>query len=246
MTDHLRRATRALLAVSDKAGIVDFARALSGYGIELVSTGGTRKVLTEAGLTVREVAELTGFPEMMDGRVKTLHPKIHGGVLAIRDNPAHQAAIEAHAIAPIDLVVVNLYPFAAPVAAVETPPPPLPAYQQPPPPAPGYLWSPGYWYWDEDESDYYWVPGTWALPPRPGLLWTPGYWGWVAGAYIFHGGYWGTRVGFYGGVNYGYGYGGDGYDGNGDGVTRNPFGQSPAATGAAIPLEEYDFGTYNR
>ncbi|MGN8550443.1 hypothetical protein ACQPTN_40175 [Bradyrhizobium sp. 13971] len=99
------------------------------------------------------------------------------------------------------------------VTAVETPPPPLPRYEQPPVPAPGYLWSPGYWSWDEDAGDYYWVPGTWVQPPRPGLLWTPGYWGWFAGAYIFHPGYWGERVGFYGGVNYGFGYSGIGYEG---------------------------------
>ncbi|WP_198400116.1 YXWGXW repeat-containing protein [Bradyrhizobium pachyrhizi] len=99
------------------------------------------------------------------------------------------------------------------VTAVETSPPPLPRYEQPPVPAPGYLWSPGYWSWDEDAGDYYWVPGTWVQPPRPGLLWTPGYWGWLAGAYIFHPGYWGERVGFYGGVNYGFGYSGIGYEG---------------------------------
>ena len=116
MTEHLRRATRALLAVSDKAGIVDFARALAGYGVELISTGGTRKTLSTAGLTVREVAELTKFPEMMDGRVKTLHPAVHGGILAIRDNPAHVEALDAHHIRPIDLVVVNLYPFEATLA----------------------------------------------------------------------------------------------------------------------------------
>src|ERR1700728_2233724 len=116
MTEHLRRATRALLAVSDKSGIVEFARALSGYGIELVSTGGTRKTLSEAGLAVREVSELTGFPEMMDGRVKTLHPAVHGGLLAIRNNPAHAEAMRTHHIGPIDLLVVNLYPFEETVA----------------------------------------------------------------------------------------------------------------------------------
>jgi phosphoribosylaminoimidazolecarboxamide formyltransferase / IMP cyclohydrolase len=116
MTERLRRITRALISVSDKTGLVGFARQLAAYGVELVSTGGTQKMLADAGLSVREVADLTGFPEMLDGRVKTLHPKIHGGLLAIRDNPAHRAAIEAHGIAPIDLVVVNLYPFAATVA----------------------------------------------------------------------------------------------------------------------------------
>src|SRR3954462_7665303 len=111
-----RRITRALLSVSDKAGLIDFARALEGYGIELVSTGGTAKTLKDAGLKVIDVAELTGFPEMMDGRVKTLHPKVHGGLLAIRDNKEHAAAMQAHGIVPIDLLVVNLYPFEATVA----------------------------------------------------------------------------------------------------------------------------------
>ncbi|MCJ2111690.1 bifunctional phosphoribosylaminoimidazolecarboxamide formyltransferase/IMP cyclohydrolase [Methylobacterium sp. E-025] len=111
------RVARALLSVSDKAGLVDFARALSARGIALVSTGGTHKALTEAGLPVTEVAELTGFPEMMDGRVKTLHPAVHGGLLAIRDNPEHQAALAAHGIGAIDLLVVNLYPFEATIAA---------------------------------------------------------------------------------------------------------------------------------
>jgi phosphoribosylaminoimidazolecarboxamide formyltransferase/IMP cyclohydrolase len=112
----LRRVSRALLSVSDKTGLVDFARALSGRGIDLVSTGGTRRALTEAGLQVKDVSELTGFPEMMDGRVKTLHPKVHGGLLAIRDNPEHQAAMYAHGIEPIDLLVVDLYPFQQTVA----------------------------------------------------------------------------------------------------------------------------------
>src|ERR1041384_176097 len=111
-----RRIARALLSVSDKSGLIDFARALSGYGIELVSSGGTAKALADAGLKVRDVAELTGFPEMMDGRVKTLHPKVHGGLLAIRDDKAHAASMKEHGIAPIDLLVVNLYPFEATVA----------------------------------------------------------------------------------------------------------------------------------
>ena len=111
MTEHLRRASRALISVSDKTGVVEFARALAGYGIELVSTGGTRKTLSEAGLAVLDVSDLTGFPEMMDGRVKTLHPAVHGGLLAVRDNPAHAEAMRAHRIRPIDLLVVNLYPF---------------------------------------------------------------------------------------------------------------------------------------
>ena len=102
---------RALLSVSDKNGLVELATALSGHGVELVSTGGTAKALRDAGLTVRDISDLTGFPEMMDGRVKTLHPKVHGGLLAVRDNPAHVASMEEHAIGAIDLVVVNLYPF---------------------------------------------------------------------------------------------------------------------------------------
>jgi phosphoribosylaminoimidazolecarboxamide formyltransferase/IMP cyclohydrolase len=112
----LRRITRALLSVSDKTGLVDFARALAAHGIELISTGGTAKALADAGLQVRDVSELTGFPEMMDGRVKTLHPKVHGGLLAIRDDAAHAASMKDHGIAPIDLLVVNLYPFEATVA----------------------------------------------------------------------------------------------------------------------------------
>jgi phosphoribosylaminoimidazolecarboxamide formyltransferase/IMP cyclohydrolase len=112
----LRRITRALLSVSDKTGLVEFARALSHHSIELVSTGGTAKALADAGLTVRDVSDLTGFPEMMDGRVKTLHPKVHGGLLAIRDDAAHAASMKDHGIAPIDLLVVNLYPFEATVA----------------------------------------------------------------------------------------------------------------------------------
>jgi phosphoribosylaminoimidazolecarboxamide formyltransferase/IMP cyclohydrolase len=111
MTEHLRRASRALISVSDKSGIVEFARALAGYGIELVSTGGTRRTLSDAGLDVLDVSDLTGFPEMMDGRVKTLHPAVHGGLLGIRSNAAHAEAMRDHRIRPIDLLVVNLYPF---------------------------------------------------------------------------------------------------------------------------------------
>ncbi len=107
---------RALLSVSDKTGIVDLARTLADKGVELVSTGGTAKALRDAGLTVRDVSDLTGFPEMMDGRVKTLHPMVHGGLLAVRDDAAHAAAMEEHGIGAIDLVVVNLYPFAQTVA----------------------------------------------------------------------------------------------------------------------------------
>ena len=107
---------RALLSVSDKDGLVDLGRVLAARGVELVSTGGTATTLRNAGLAVRDIAELTGFPEMMDGRVKTLHPKVHGGLLAVRDNAEHVAAMADHAIGAIDLVVVNLYPFEATVA----------------------------------------------------------------------------------------------------------------------------------
>src|SRR6516164_9609670 len=116
MSEDLRPAARALISVSDKTGVVDFARALAAFGIELISTGGTRKTLSDAGLKVLDVSELTGFPEMMDGRVKTLHPAVHGGLLARRDNPEHSQAMRAHDIRPIDIVVVNLYPFEATVA----------------------------------------------------------------------------------------------------------------------------------
>jgi phosphoribosylaminoimidazolecarboxamide formyltransferase/IMP cyclohydrolase len=115
MTDRPRRITRALLSVSDKSGLIEFARALAAHGIDLVSTGGTAKAIAEAGLKVTDVSDLTGFPEMMDGRVKTLHPKVHGGLLAIRDNAEHAKAMKDHGIAPIDLLVVNLYPFEATV-----------------------------------------------------------------------------------------------------------------------------------
>ena len=108
--------TRALLSVSDKNGLAELGRALARHGVELVSTGGTAKALREAGLDVRDISDLTGFPEMMDGRVKTLHPKVHGGLLAVRDNPKHAASMAEHGIGAIDLVVVNLYPFAQTVA----------------------------------------------------------------------------------------------------------------------------------
>jgi phosphoribosylaminoimidazolecarboxamide formyltransferase / IMP cyclohydrolase len=116
VTSHPRRITRALLSVSDKSGLVAFATGLAGYGVELVSTGGTAKALKDAGLKVIDIADLTGFPEMMDGRVKTLHPKVHGGLLAVRANKEHAAALEKHQIKPIDLLVVNLYPFESTVA----------------------------------------------------------------------------------------------------------------------------------
>ncbi len=107
---------RALLSVSDKTGLVDLGKALAGHGVELLSTGGTAKTLRDAGLDVKDVAEVTGFPEMMDGRVKTLHPVVHGGLLALRDNEDHVAAMNKHGIGDIDLVVVNLYPFEETVA----------------------------------------------------------------------------------------------------------------------------------
>ncbi|HEY0367733.1 MAG TPA: bifunctional phosphoribosylaminoimidazolecarboxamide formyltransferase/IMP cyclohydrolase, partial [Pyrinomonadaceae bacterium] len=111
-TSDLRPIRRALISVSDKTGIVDFARELTSFNVEIISTGGTAKTLRDAGITVRDISDITGFPEMMDGRVKTLHPRVHGGLLAIRDNPEHLAAMQQHGIEPIDLVVVNLYPFA--------------------------------------------------------------------------------------------------------------------------------------
>ncbi len=115
MTDTLRRVTRALLSVSDKSGLIEFAQALAAHGVELIATGGTAREIADAGLQVRDVSELTGFPEMMDGRVKTLHPKVHGGLLAIRSNAEHVQAMETHGLTPIDLLVVNLYPFEATV-----------------------------------------------------------------------------------------------------------------------------------
>lgn len=107
---------RALLSVSDKTGLAEFAAGLAELGVELISTGGTARALRESGLAVRDVAEVTGFPEMMDGRVKTLHPRVHGGLLARRDRPEHLAACEEHGIPLIDLVAVNLYPFQETVA----------------------------------------------------------------------------------------------------------------------------------
>jgi phosphoribosylaminoimidazolecarboxamide formyltransferase / IMP cyclohydrolase len=105
------RIQRAILSVTDKTGLIDFARKLSTLGIELISTGGTAKLLRESGVKVKDISELTGFPEMLDGRVKTLHPKVHGGILHRRDDPKHVAAVAEHGIAPIDMVVVNLYAF---------------------------------------------------------------------------------------------------------------------------------------
>jgi phosphoribosylaminoimidazolecarboxamide formyltransferase/IMP cyclohydrolase len=107
----LRQIRRALLSVTDKTGLVDFARSLASLGVDLVSTGGTARALREAGLPVRDISDLTGFPEMLDGRVKTLHPRVHGGILHIRDNAEHMASVAEHQIEPIDMVVVNLYAF---------------------------------------------------------------------------------------------------------------------------------------
>jgi phosphoribosylaminoimidazolecarboxamide formyltransferase/IMP cyclohydrolase len=120
MTEHKeqgpRTIRRALISVSDKTGIVDFARELKRFDVEIISTGGTARVLREAGIEVRDVSDVTGFPEMMDGRVKTLHPRIHGALLALRDDPKHLAAMNEHGIDPIDMVVVNLYPFEQTIA----------------------------------------------------------------------------------------------------------------------------------
>jgi phosphoribosylaminoimidazolecarboxamide formyltransferase/IMP cyclohydrolase len=112
----LRKIRRALISVSDKTGIVDFARELKKFDVEIISTGGTAKALRDAGIDVRDVSDVTGFPEMMDGRVKTLHPRIHGGLLGLRGNPDHEASMREHGIEPIDMVVINLYPFEETVA----------------------------------------------------------------------------------------------------------------------------------
>jgi hypothetical protein len=119
-------------------------------------------------------------------------------------------------LAPLLLAVV--LPATAPAQisvgiSVNVPPPELPVYEQPPIPADGYIWTPGYWAWDSQIQNYYWVPGTWVAPPQPAFLWTPGFWAVAGGAFLWHAGYWGPHVGFYGGVNYGHGYGGNGYEG---------------------------------
>jgi phosphoribosylaminoimidazolecarboxamide formyltransferase/IMP cyclohydrolase len=116
MTAADQKIRRALISVSDKSGLIEFARGLAALGVEILSTGGTATALKAAGITVKDVSEHTGFPEMMDGRLKTLHPKVHGGLLAIRGNPEHEQAASQHAIAPIDLLAVNLYPFESTVA----------------------------------------------------------------------------------------------------------------------------------
>src|SRR5947208_7660147 len=102
---------RVLISVTDKTGVTEFARGLAGLGAEVISTGGTAHLLRNSGIPVRDISEVTGFPEMLDGRVKTMHPKITGAILAVRDNPEHTAALAAHGIEPIDIVVVNLYQF---------------------------------------------------------------------------------------------------------------------------------------
>jgi phosphoribosylaminoimidazolecarboxamide formyltransferase/IMP cyclohydrolase len=114
----MNRVSRALISVHDKTGVVDFAKGLAALGVEILSTGGTAALLREGGLKVVDVAEVTGFPEMLHGRVKTLHPKVHGGILARRPLPEHMAALEQHGIRPIDLVVVALYPFERTVAGL--------------------------------------------------------------------------------------------------------------------------------
>src|SRR5262245_26505517 len=111
-----RTIRRALLSVSDKTGLIEFAKVLASFNVELISTGGTRKALADAGLKVLDISEITGFPAMLDGRVKTLHPRVHGGILYIRGNDVHETTIKEHKIAPIDLVVCNLYPFEATLA----------------------------------------------------------------------------------------------------------------------------------
>src|SRR5579872_503932 len=112
---------RAILSVTDKTGLVEFARRLASLGVELISTGGTARLLRDSGVAVKDISELTGFPEMLDGRVKTLHPKVHGGILHMRAKPEHQAAVAEHGIAPIDMVVVNLYAFEKTAAKLGVP-----------------------------------------------------------------------------------------------------------------------------
>jgi phosphoribosylaminoimidazolecarboxamide formyltransferase / IMP cyclohydrolase len=112
----MRKIERAIISVTDKSGVVDFAKSLGKFGIQILSTGGTAKALREGGVTVTDISQYTGFPEMMDGRIKTLHPKVHGGLLGMRDNPEHVKVMKTHGILNIDLVVVNLYQFEKTVA----------------------------------------------------------------------------------------------------------------------------------
>ncbi len=108
--------TRTIISLTDKSGITDFARELQGFGVELISTGGTARLLRESGLKVVDISEYTGFPEILDGRVKTLHPRVHGGLLGLRDNPEHVGVMKKHDIKNIDMIVVNLYPFEETIA----------------------------------------------------------------------------------------------------------------------------------
>src|ERR1039457_6780366 len=117
----MAKISRVLLSVTDKSGILEFASALASMGAELISTGGTARLLRDAGIPVADVSDVTGFPEMLDGRVKTMHPSVAGGILAMRDNPEHMAAIQAHGIVPIDMVVVNLYRFEEVAAKADAP-----------------------------------------------------------------------------------------------------------------------------
>jgi len=112
----MRKIERAIISVTDKTGVVDFARSLAGFGVQILSTGGTAKAMRDGGVTVTDISEYTGFPEMLDGRVKTLHPKVHGGLLGMRSNPEHVKTMEQHGIKNIDMVVVNLYQFEKTVA----------------------------------------------------------------------------------------------------------------------------------
>jgi phosphoribosylaminoimidazolecarboxamide formyltransferase/IMP cyclohydrolase len=112
----MKKIQRAIISVTDKSGVVDFAGSIERFGVEILSTGGTARAMRDGGVSVRDISDYTGFPEMLDGRVKTLHPKVHGGLLGMRDNPEHVRMMEAHGILPIDLVVVNLYQFEKAVA----------------------------------------------------------------------------------------------------------------------------------
>ena len=112
----MRKIARAVISVTDKSGIVEFAQSLASFGVAILSTGGTARAMREGGVSVTDISQHTGFPEMLDGRVKTLHPKVHGGILGMRDNPEHVRTMEAQGVLPIDLVVVNLYPFENTVA----------------------------------------------------------------------------------------------------------------------------------
>jgi phosphoribosylaminoimidazolecarboxamide formyltransferase/IMP cyclohydrolase len=112
----VRRIERAIISLTDKSGVADFAKSLAGFGVEILSTGGTARALREAGVAVKDISEYTGFPEMLDGRVKTLHPKVHGGLLGMRDHPEHVKVMKEHGISNIDMVVVNLYQFEKTVA----------------------------------------------------------------------------------------------------------------------------------